>query len=317
MTQKVSYDTVPTPNSLPAFAGSRSPAPYFCVDVDGRIPARAHRSAHLRPHRQRKAQELAFRIVIDICRGNTAIVRFTACAGLPGVQKPTPNRRDCASTTAAKPRTTKSAWNSTFETFLSSCESGRMKKPAPQGRVRPFFQPCQVGLHLGRVLVPQVAIFSIACDDFFQFHRYAGLIDRGEGGFELITAWSVVTTLAPVNGFLPVAISNSTTPKEKMSLRTSGLPSAPAPATYNGCARNHSDLGQRILQRRVRRSAYARALGQLRQPEVQNFDLAIRSQKDICRLDVAMHNSLGMGGRERVGICTATSRTSSSGIALP
>ena len=48
-----------------------------------------------------------------------------------------------------------------------------------------------------------------------------GLIDRGEGGFELITAWRVVTTLVPVNGFLPVAISNSTTPKEKISLRTS------------------------------------------------------------------------------------------------
>ena len=48
-----------------------------------------------------------------------------------------------------------------------------------------------------------------------------GLIDRGEAGFELITACSVITTFVPVNGFFPVAISNSITPKENMSLRTS------------------------------------------------------------------------------------------------
>src|SRR5580692_5350740 len=48
-----------------------------------------------------------------------------------------------------------------------------------------------------------------------------GLMERGDAGFELITACSVVTTFVPVNGFLPVAISNSTTPNENMSLRTS------------------------------------------------------------------------------------------------
>src|ERR1017187_7011147 len=49
----------------------------------------------------------------------------------------------------------------------------------------------------------------------------AGFNDRGDAGFEFITACSVVTTFDPVNGFLPVAISNSTTPNENMSLRTS------------------------------------------------------------------------------------------------
>src|SRR5208282_4128769 len=40
--------------------------------------------------------------------------------------------------------------------------------------------------------------------------------------------------------------------------------------------------------------------GQLCQPKIQNLHLPIRSQKDVCRLDVAVHNSLGVGHCQRV-----------------
>ena len=41
-------------------------------------------------------------------------------------------------------------------------------------------------------------------------------------------------------------------------------------------------------------------LGQLRQPKVKNLHLPIRSQKNIRRFDVAVHDALGMGGGQRV-----------------
>jgi len=48
-----------------------------------------------------------------------------------------------------------------------------------------------------------------------------GFSSRGGTGLECSTASSVISELFPVNGFLPVAISYSTTPNENRSLRAS------------------------------------------------------------------------------------------------
>ena len=39
----------------------------------------------------------------------------------------------------------------------------------------------------------------------------------------------------------------------------------------------------------------------LGQPEVQNLGMSTLGNKDICRLDVAMNDPLGVGGVERIG----------------
>ena len=117
-------------------------------------------------------------------------------------------------------------------------------------------------------------------------------------------AWTICSAsavdVAPVNGSLPVSISNRTMPSEKMSVRWS------------------TALAERLLGRHVRDrapascpAAVATIVGRLfalgaaggpgGQTEVENLRVALGRDDDVGRLDVAVDDALGVRVGERVG----------------
>ena len=117
--------------------------------------------------------------------------------------------------------------------------------------------------------------------------------------------------LSPENGCRPVSISYSTQPNEKMSLRLStGLPRACSGLMYPAVPKMTPDIvglcprgpqaGRRIGLLSIRcngRGLFHRA----GQAEVEYLDRAIGTNNDVGRLEVAVNNSVFMGGFECLG----------------
>src|SRR4029434_7879486 len=131
----------------------------------------------------------------------------------------------------------------------------------------------------------------------------------GRGARLRIASYTTAVVLPP-NAWTPVTISYSTAPSENKSVRESiDSPRAcsgdmydTAPSAAPGCVRDaHVGVGGvarrgRVGGARVRRRS-ARELGEA---EVEHLHAVSIANEDVRRLDIPMHDALGMGRRQRV-----------------
>ena len=120
------------------------------------------------------------------------------------------------------------------------------------------------------------------------------------GGTEALfrMASNSTAALAPPKGAFPVALSYSTAPTEKMSVRASHC-LAPRLLRRHVGYRAHGQPGV-LSMNPVEASASGLPLSQLREAEIQHFGLATRSHEDIPRLEVAMHDPAPVRSVQRV-----------------
>ena len=90
-----------------------------------------------------------------------------------------------------------------------------------------------VGANFRSVLVSSISVFlQTLIDDVLQFWRQVGIQTNERHWRPFENLLKMTPELSPQNGRVPVAISYSTTPKEKRSVRESKSLTRTCPATY-------------------------------------------------------------------------------------
>ena len=128
-------------------------------------------------------------------------------------------------------------------------------------RSRIPLQPLQVGSHLRRALVPQVAVFlQRLVDDPFQFGWRVRVEPHGSRSYRFRRASKITPQVLPTNGDFPAAISYMTAPKENRSVRAiEPLPARLLRGHVGKGANRHPRAGEVLLvdRRRLRLAAAA------------------------------------------------------------
>ena len=170
-------------------------------------------------------------------------------------------------------------------------------------RVRFFFQPRQVPLHLRCVLISLGAVFlHRLADDGFEICRHCRIHRSGCRGFLIDDRMQRGHHIRSREGLLASGhFIQHHAERKNIAADIQILGARLLRRHIDRRPRNHPHLGEGFLQRRVGRRAHAAFFRELRQSEVENFYLPVRHKKNVCRLDVAMHNPLGMRRRQRVG----------------
>ena len=139
----------------------------------------------------------------------------------------------------------------------------------------------------------------------------AGLSSPGRTGAWRRMASKTSAGVLPVNGSPPVAISYSTIAERKEIAAPVELLATRLLGRHRGQrAHGVTGLGHPVRPQHARRLGelvgdVRQMRGQLRQPEVEYFHLAVIGDEDVRRLDVAVHDAGMMGSLEGVGDLTA------------
>ena len=137
------------------------------------------------------------------------------------------------------------------------------------------------------------------------FGRRVGIQPHRGGWLSMKDGVEDRADVSPRNGSVPVAISYSTTPNENRSVRASNSLPYHLLRRHVGERPHRGARAGQIFRRIDRRGSgfgpARRLRRQFGQTKIQNLGVSARGNEDVSRLDVAMHDALGVGGVQRIG----------------